>query len=355
MNEADIQDKEREFIPLLEAAERIAVREGVDIYDAVQRIADQRRDEPNPAGPPIEFGWRHLTLFRREEPRVSAFGWDILDSKETAAFWAIADKTSQGRTEWERHKDSMDVIEDTYADACQLNAVLDAYGYLIEPSEADPAKDAWFDLFGLMQRHQRRANEAEKRALAAESEARRAAAASREYYEETKCLKEELAELRKAAELLKDAAVDAKFYKDQREVVIRDLHAARDENARLVSERDAAVKSEASSRHTSMVLQQQIDLMTKKGAQPKQPATQMTNAEAAFIALLARVATDTPIARKRIADSTNQLIGWISDNYPGDDIPIPIPKTVKRYLEIGLEQLSEKNASNREFIDWLIG
>ncbi len=87
----------------------------------------------------------------------------------------------------------------------------------------------------------------------------------------------------------------------------------------------------------------------------KIPAAQMTNYQDAFIALLARAATDTPFDPHKIGDSADDLIDFVSDNFPGDDIPIPDRKTVVKYISSGLKRLREKNASNTEFIDWLIG
>lgn len=338
-----------EYVSIEELAELIACHEGGYIDDGYSALARYESDEP---------GWRDLTLYRRDFVVGSGGQWNALPPSDRDV-WKLATACSSATNKHEAreavHKGEC-VFSTTYVRTDAVLPLLHAGGYLLK--SPDETSEAWFEMFGLLQHHRHRANNAIKAIKEAEIENGKHLAASvsaEHHYDETKRLKAEIEALRKQVDQYKDAAVDAKFYKDQREVVIKDLHAARDENARLVGEREAAITSEASSRHTTMVLQQQIDLMTKNGAQPKPPAPQMTNSQDEFIALLARAATDTPFDIHQLGNSADGLIDLISENYPGDDIPIPIRKTVFKYLKNGVKRLSENNASNKEFIDWLTG
>lgn len=335
-----------EYVSLEELAEFIACHEGAYIDDGYSALGRFESEEP---------GWRDLTLYRRDLFVGSGLQWNALPPSDREV-WKLATTCSRATNKHEAREavhEGEDVFSTTYVRTDAVQPLLHAGGYLLESPGA--TSEAWSEMFGLLQYHRHRANKATKEAEIANGKLGAASGSAEHYHDETKRLKAEIETLRKQVDQYKEAAVDDTFYKKQWEVVIRDLRAARGENARLVGERDAAITSEASSRHTTMVLQQQIDLMTKKGAQPKPPAPQMSNSQDEFIALLARAATDTPFDIHKLGNSADGLIDLISENYPGDDIPIPTRKTVLKYLTNGVNRLSDINASNKEFIDWLTG
>lgn len=240
-----------EYVSIEELAEFIACYEGGYLDYGYSALGRFESEEP---------GWRDLTLYRSDLVVGSGLQWNALPPSDREV-WKLATACSRATNKHEAreavHKGE-DVFSTTYVRTDAVQPLLHAGGYLLESPDA--TSEAWSEMFGLLQYHRHRANKATKAAEIANGKLGAASGSAEHYHDETKRLKAELETLRKQVDQYKEAAVDATFYKKQWEAVIRDLRAARKEIDQLIDERDNAISSEASSRHTAMRLEKQLKL-----------------------------------------------------------------------------------------------